>query len=56
METIAVNDVVKNKCVNNERIHKVAPKMKFKYFYKKKVFTAINEANFRLIDYIVNML
>ena len=56
MATIAVNDVGISKYVVNDMLNHVEPSMKVTDLYIKKDFTAINEANFRLIDYIVNML
>ena len=56
MATIAVNDVGISKYVVNEMLNHVEPSMKVTDLYIKKDFTAINEANFRLIDYIVKML
>ena len=56
MATIAVNDVGISKYVVNDMLNHVEPSMKVTDLYIKKDFTAINEANFRLIDYIVKML
>ena len=53
MATIAVNDVGISKYVVNDNVE---PSMKVTDLYIKKDFTAINEANFRFIDYIVKML
>ena len=56
MATIAVNDVGISKYVVNDMLNHVEPSMKVTELYIKKDFNAINEANFRLIDYIVKML
>lgn len=56
MATIAVNDVGISKYVVNDMLNHVEPSMKVTDLYIKKDFTAINEANLRLIDYIVKML
>ena len=56
MATIAVNDVGISKYVVNDMLNHVEPSMKVTDLYIKKDFTAINEANFRFIDYIVKML
>ena len=56
MATIAVNDVGISKYVVNDMLNHVEPSMKVTDLYIKKDFTVINEANFKLIDYMVKLL
>ena len=56
MATIAVNDVGISKYVVNDMLNHVEPSMRVTDLYIRKDFTAVNEANRRLIDYIVSLL
>ena len=56
MATIAVNEVGISKYVVNDMLNHVEPSMKVTDLYIKKDFTTINEANFKLIDYVVNIM
>ena len=56
MTTVAESWEGKIKELEKEIKNKGGPKIKATNLNKKKDYTAINEANFRLIDYIVNML
>lgn len=56
MATIAVNNVGISKYVVNDMLNHVEPSMKITDLYIKKDFTAINEANFKLIDYVLNAI
>lgn len=53
MATIAVNNVRISKHIVNDMLNHVESSMKITDLYIKKDFTAINEANFRLIDYVL---
>lgn len=53
MATIAVNNVGISKHIVNDMLNHVESSMKITDLYIKKDFTAINEANFRLIDYVL---
>ena len=53
MATIAVNEAGVSKYVLNDMLNHVEPSMRVTDLYIKKDFTAINEANFRLIDYVL---
>lgn len=54
MATIAVNNVGISKYVVNDMLNHVEPSMKITDLYIKKDFTAINEANFKLIEYVLH--
>ena len=56
MATVAVNEVGISKYVVNDMLNHVEPSMKVTDLYIKKDFTTINEANFKLIDYVVNIM
>lgn len=56
MATIAVNNVGISKYVVNDMLNHVEPSMKITDLYIKKDFTAINEANFKLIDYVLDAM
>ena len=56
MATVAVNELGISKYVVNDMLNHVEPSMKVTDLYIKKDFTTINEANFKLIDYVVNMM
>ena len=56
MATVAVNEVGISKYVVNDMLNHVEPSMKVTDLYIKKDFTAINEANFRLIDYVLQSM
>ena len=52
MATIAVNDLHINKYVVNEMLCHVDEAMKITDLYIKKDYSQINEANYKLIDYV----
>lgn len=56
MATIAVNNAGISKYIVNDMLNHVEPSMKITDLYIKKDFTAINEANFKLIDYVLNTM
>ena len=56
MATIAANDVGINIYIVNDMLNHIEPSMKITKLYIKRDYTAINEANFKLIEYILNKL
>lgn len=56
MATIASNDVGISIYVVNDMLNHIEPSMKTTKLYIKKDYTAINEANFKLIEYVLNRL
>lgn len=52
MATIAINDVRINKYIVNEMLCHVDSSMRITDLYIKKDFTPINDANFKLLDYV----
>lgn len=53
MATIAVNEAGISKYVVNDMLNHVEPSMRVTDLYIKKDFTAINEANYSLIGYVL---
>lgn len=53
MATIAVNEAGISKYVVNDILNHVEPSMRVTDLYIKKDFTAINEANYSLIGYVL---
>ena len=53
MATIAVNEAGVSKYAVNDMLNHVEPSMRVTDLYIKKDFTAVNEANFRLIAYVL---
>ena len=54
MATIAVNEAGVSKYAVNDMLNHVEPSMRVTDLYIKKDFTAVNEANFRLIAYVLD--
>lgn len=52
MATIAINDVRINKYIVNEMLCHVDSAMRITDLYIKKDFTPVNDANFKLLDYV----
>ena len=53
MATIAVNDVGISKYIVNDMLCHVSPDMRVTELYIKKDFKPINEANAKLLDYVL---
>ena len=56
MATIAANDVGISIYIVNDMLNHIEPSMKITKLYIKRDYTAINEANFKLIEYVLNKL
>lgn len=56
MATIAANEVGISIYIVNDMLNHIEPSMKVTKLYVKRDFTMINEANFKLIDYVLGKL
>lgn len=56
MATIAANDVGISIYIVNDMLNHIEPSMKITKLYIKKDYTAINEANYKLIEYVIDKL
>ena len=54
LATIAVNDVGISKYVVNDMLNHTDPALKVTELYIKKDFKAINEANVKVLNYVLN--
>lgn len=54
LATIAVNDVGISKYVVNDMLNHTDPALRVTELYIKKDFRAINEANVKVLDYVLN--
>lgn len=56
MATIASNDVGINIYIVNDMLNHIEPSMKITKLYIKRDYTTINEANYKLIEYVLDKL
>lgn len=56
MATIAANDVGISIYIVNDMLNHIEPSMKITKLYIKRDYTAINDANYKLIEYVLNKL